>query len=289
MPFCRFEKDSTKRELIDMRESSPLLLDGPGPGPTTRVPVRALTAMAVVAAVATMSTPGCGGPTGQFYVVHNQVPSAGCVIPASKDAPYQGDGVLDVRVPSLRSDTAYLLFPLLENDLSADGAGGVEPNRIALGGFEVDVAFVDGSAAAADFFATIGADPSLTALLHYQTPWSGSVDPAGGTTSTSTGVFPAETARRLRDGNVLGDQGYARVSANVRAFGDTLGGGITSDVFRYPIRICDGCLINSVTACPATGPVLAGGVCNPGQDAPVDCCTQGTDLVCPATTSTSSP
>ncbi len=69
----------------------------------------------------------------------------------------------------------------------------------------------------------------------------------------------------------------------MRAFGNKLGGQIKSDVFTYPIRICDGCLINSITTCPATGPVLQGGVCNPSQDAPVDCYTAGTDLICPAT------
>jgi hypothetical protein len=237
-----------------------------------------------LAAVIAAAAAGCGGPTGQFFVVHNQVPETGCVIPASKDAPYQGDGVLDVRVPSAHSDTAYFLFPLLENDLPADDPGGVEPNRIALSGFEIDLTFVDGSPTAAAFFAGLAADPTTSALLHYQTPWSGSVDPAGGTTSTTAGVIPTETARRLRDGGVLADQSVARVTANVRAFGDTLSGRVTSDVFKFPIEICDGCLINSITTCPAPAPVLQGGICNPGQDSPVDCCTQGTTLICPATT-----
>ena len=217
----------------------------------------------------------CNGPSGQFYLVQNQVPSAGCVIPAGEGALYRGEGVLDVRVPVTESDGAYLLFPLLKGD-------GVEPNRIALRGFEVDLHFVDGSPEVGDFFAGLGADPSTEALVRYQSPWSGSVPPGGGTATAATSAFPAETARRLRDADLLRDGSYARVNALVRAFGDKLDGRIKSDVFTYPIRVCDGCLINRITTCPASAPVLKGGVCNPAQDVPVDCCTQGVDLVCPA-------
>ena len=241
------------------------------------------TVMAVMATLAAaLSQSACSGPSGQFYVVHNQVPSAGCVIPAGDSGLYQGEGVLDVRVPTT-SDAAYLLFPLLRNDLPAEGEGGVEPNRIALAGFEVDVAFVDGNAAAGDFFSGLAADSATQALVRYQSAWSGSVAPAGGMTTAITGIIPAALAQRLRDANILADGSTLRVDARVRAFGDKLGGRIKSDPFTYPIRICDGCLINRVTTCPASGPILKGGVCNPGQDSAVDCCTQGGDLICPAT------
>lgn len=236
----------------------------------------------LVVALAGLSLAACGGPTGQFYVLHNQVPTAGCVIPADKGALYQGEGVLDVRVPT-SSDAAYLLFPLLENDLPAEGQSGVEPNRIALSSFQVDVHFIDGSAEVGAFFAGLAGDPATAALLRYQTPWSGSVVPGGGTTAATTSAFPAAAARLLRDSNLLRDGSYARVEAKVRAVGSKLDGHITSDTFTYPIRICDGCLINSITACPVTGPVLKGGICNVGQDTPVDCCTEGAELICPAT------
>jgi len=239
--------------------------------------------LTLTATVCGLAFDGCGGPTGEFFILHIQVPAEGCVIPADRNAPYKGEGVLDVRVPTPRPDIAYELFPLLENDLTSEGQGGVEPNRIALAGFDVDINFVDGSDAARAFFESLALDPSTQALLHYQVPWSGSVDPAGGTTSTSTNAFPAETARRLRDSGVLTDGSVALVDAKVRAFGHKLAGSITSDVFTYPIQVCDGCLINSMTTCPASGHVLQGGICNPGQDGLVDCCTRGTDLICPAT------
>lgn len=248
--------------------------------------VRAPLVCAALAVLACgVASPGCSGPGGQFYVVQNQVAGAGCTIPADKGALYQGEGTLDVRVPTTR-DAAYLLFPLLQNDLPVEGDMGVEPNRIALSGFEVDLRLVTGSQMAADFFASLAADPASVdaALLRYQSPWSGSVAPGGGVTAASTSVFSAELARRLRDGNVLANGSEIRVAAQVRAVGNKVSGRIKSDVFTYPIRVCDGCLINSITSCPATSAVLKGGVCNAGQDAPVDCCTQGADLVCPAST-----
>jgi hypothetical protein len=242
--------------------------------PTKQLP---LAAGALLLALA-----GCGQPAGQFYIVQNQSPLAGCTVPTGTDAAYRGEGTLDIRVPAA-SDAAYMLFPLIENDLPAAGSGGPEPNRVALSGFDVQIEFVDGNAAAAAAFASMAADSTTAGLMHFQTPWSGSVAPGGGRTSAGTSAFPAETAIRLRDSGALGDHSYAHVTANVRAHGSTQSGAITSDVFKFPIRVCDGCLINSITACPSTTAVLTGGVCGPGQDAPVDCCTQGSSLICPAT------
>lgn len=243
--------------------------------------MRTATAAATVQLALALATGGaCGGPTGNFYVVQNQVAGPGCTIPANKGGLYLGQGTLDVRA----SSGGYALFPLLKNDLPAEGANGVEPNRIALEGFDIDIKLVDGPAAAYDFFGALSAEPTTAPLMRYREPWSGSVEPGGGTTAAWTMAFPSEMVRRLRDGEVLGNGGIARVEVQVRASGRNLSGALKSDPFTYPLRICDGCLINSLTACPAKAPVLQGGICNPGQDAPVDCCTSGADLICPANT-----
>jgi hypothetical protein len=242
----------------------------------------ARTATAAATLAVAMATGGaCGGPTGNFYVVQNQVAGPGCTIPGSQGGLYLGQGRLDVRASA---GAGYVLFPLLKNDLPAEGTNGVEPNRIALEGFDVDIKLVDGPAAAYDFFGALSAEPSTAPLMRYREPWSGSVEPGGGTTAAWTIAFPSAVAQLLRDGQVLGSDGTARVEIQVRATGRTLSGGLKSDPFTYPLSICDGCLINSLTACPAKAPVLQGGICNPGQDAPVDCCTSGADLICPANT-----
>jgi hypothetical protein len=228
-------------------------------------------------------TSGCNGPLGQFFILHNQVPEKGCVIPADKAAPYQGQGVLDLRVPSTSSEAAYLLFPLLQNDLPVDLEGGASANRIALTGFDVDLAAVAGSDAFRGFFAAAATDPERVALVEYRVPWSGSLDAGGGNTSAMTNAFPVETALRLRESGALADGSTGIVDARVRARGRTLAGAMTSDTFSYPIRVCDGCLIHHIGACPLTAPVLTGGICNPGQDSAVDCCMDGATLICPAT------
>lgn len=238
-----------------------------------------LVRMGVAAAFAVLSGMGCGGPTGTFYVVQNQVPGPGCTISGTEGALYLGQGTLDVRASA---GTGYLLFPLLKNDLPAEGNGGTEPNRIALDGFDVDLKVIDGPAAALEVFGAVAADPATAALLRYREAWSGTVTPGGGTTGAAVTVFPAEAARRLREADALATAS-ARIEVRVRATGRTLSGGLKSDAFTFPLRVCDGCLINSISACPAPAPILRGGICNPGQDELVDCCNDGGDLICPAT------
>ena len=59
--------------------------------------------------------------------------------------------------------------------------------------------------------------------------------------------------------------------------------------------MCNDCVVHVLTddmdkplTCPVptTTTVNKGNSCNPFQDGPVDCCTQGTSLVCPATVAT---
>jgi hypothetical protein len=243
---------------------------------TAKLTMAAIAALGSAAALA-----GCGGPTGTFYVVQNQVAEPGCLIPGGEGARYQGQGTLDVRV-SAGVGSGYLLFPLLKNDLPAEGGGAVEPNRIALDGFDVDLKVVDGPPEAIDLLAALASDPATEALMRYHEAWSGSVAPGGGTTAAAATVFPAQAARSLLEANALANGG-ASIEVRVRATGRTLNRSVKSDAFTYPLHVCDGCLINSISACPGQAPVLPGGVCNPGQDALVDCCTEGSHLICPAT------
>jgi hypothetical protein len=226
---------------------------------------------------------GCNTPEGQFFILHNQVPLAGCLIPADKSAAYQGEGVLDLRVPSAQPDAAYLFFPLLQNDLPVDEEGDASANRITLTGFDVDLAAESGPDAFRAFFDSAVLDPERVGLVRYRVPWSGSVDAGGGNTSATTNAFPVETALRLRESGALADGSTGFVTAKIRATGRTLGGTRTSDTFSYPIRVCEGCLIHRIDSCPLSAPVLSGGICNPGQDSAVDCCMDGATLTCPAT------
>ena len=56
--------------------------------------------------VSALVSGACGGPTGNFYVVQNQVAGPGCTIPGSSAGLYVGQGTLDVRA-SAGSGSGY--------------------------------------------------------------------------------------------------------------------------------------------------------------------------------------
>jgi hypothetical protein len=222
---------------------------------------------------------GCGGtPPGDFIILQNQVPNADCSIPATLGAVYRGEGLVDVRLVGDSAASAYVLFPLLQNDFPAPSGGqDVDANRIILSGFDVDVGLppTPGDGPITDLITGLRAlspdDPDHE-LIQYSTLTSGSVASGGGNTASAVGVFPAELARRMRDMGVLSRTSYVWIMASVRARGDTLVGGVRSDSFKYPIRVCDGCLVEDTGVCPADVSTLGSAACYPGQDGASVCC-----------------
>lgn len=68
-------------------------------------------------------------------------------------------------------------------------------------------------------------------------------------------------------------------------FGEIDSSSISSPVFDYPVRLCDGCLVSvpwTCTTVPMGAMPATGGECYPFQDRPIDCCDNGAELVCPA-------
>jgi hypothetical protein len=227
---------------------------------------------------------GCGEES-RFFIVQNQVPGEGCTIPAQKTAVYRGDGRIDVALVSAENAFAYELFPLLQNDLPASGrSGSPEPNRLVIRGFRVAVALDSAAPAARQVFDDLAADETNRHLLAYEEPWSGTLEPGGGTKSAAVGVFPAELARRLRDTGYFNGEGMRelRASVTVRALGGRPGGDLETPEFRYPLRLCQGCLMAFAGSCPLAERRFAGNACNVAQDQPVDCCLEGERMRCPA-------
>jgi hypothetical protein len=239
---------------------------------------------AVLGAVSLLAA--CSGtPPGDFIIVQNQVPNSDCTIPATLGALYRGEGVLDVRLIGNGSD-GYQLFPLLQNNFPGPEGTAVDANRIALSGFDVDVELPDGAppgpiATLITSYRDPSADPASQALVRYSTLTSGSVASAGGDTASGVNVFPVVLAQKIRDMAVLSDTNRYWVMASVRALGKTLTMNVTSDAFKYPIQLCDGCLIDNQGTCPVS--MASGNQCNPGQDDGTGCCTIAGSLICPAT------
>jgi hypothetical protein len=174
----------------------------------------------------------------------------------------------------------YFAFPLLKNDLTK-ASGDIQPYRIRMSAFDIDVQAHDALPASV---AKLFADPASQALLHHREPWSGTVNPGGGVVAATTDAISGDLARKIRDANDWKTTPYLELDVQIRGRGDNEAlGSVESDAFLYPIKLCSGCLVANVMACPYTMPPMnPGNPCNPAQDAPVDCCSiPGGSLVCP--------
>jgi hypothetical protein len=223
----------------------------------------------------------CGTPPGQFIIIQDQVPQNGCVVPADLSAVYRDSGDLDISLVDDDADTGYLFFPLMQNNAPAATGGGIDPNRIALSEFQVDLSVADDAPGP---IVSLFNQPPRPDLIKFSVPTSGSVASGGGNTSGTVNAVPAELAREIRGTkNVLLSPGdFFYLTATVRVQGKTLTNTVTSDAFHFPIRVCNGCLASDLGICPlAQAGNDNGNPCNIAQDQSVDCCELGSALVCP--------
>jgi hypothetical protein len=233
--------------------------------------------------LASIGTAGCGEES-RFFIVQNQVPAEGCVVPGGRTDAYRGEGRLDVALIGESQTSAYRLFPLLQNDLPpAGGKGAAEPNRLVIKGFRVRVSLApEAPAAARQMFDAMAADETGRRFLSYDEPWSGTLEPGGDTMSAGVTAVPGEIARRLRASGVFDTAPVVNLVASVRALSERTAGDLESTELRYPIAVCKGCLVAFGGSCPLAERRFAGNACNIAQDEPVDCCMQDGVPRCPA-------
>jgi hypothetical protein len=223
----------------------------------------------------------CGRVPGQFEILNDQVPSTsggGCAVPVNATV-YQGDGRLDLSIVRGNADSAYLFFPLIENNLPGARNGAQDPNQIQLSGFNIDITPLSGTSPATNTV-LVG-----NAMAHFRTPWSGGLASGGGQLSAIVDAFPVALAQRLLTEGGVSNEPSAVLNLRIQALGTTtFGNEMQSDPFNFPLEVCVGCLVANVQSCPfASAPTNLGNACNPAQDAPVDCCTQNGELLCPPT------
>lgn len=226
--------------------------------------------------LAALAVTGCGRVPGQFEILNDQVPSAGtCSVPVSPTE-YMGEGLMDVSIVRAAFTSAYLFFPLIENNLPGTGAPN-DPNQIQISGFDVDISGIGPATASAQQVLD-----DNQALLHFRVPWSGGVSSAGGQISAMVEAVPVPLAVQLASAGGLGVIPSLTLNLRVQAVGATNSGrSLTSDPFNFPLKVCNGCLVGHVAPCPYT-PANTGNACNPAQDQIVDCCTENGNLICPA-------
>jgi hypothetical protein len=232
-------------------------------------------------AAASVAVAGCGRVPGQLVFLHNQAPDEGCSISADEGHPYIGTSVVDVSLVRASAESGLWVFPLLKNNLPGSGDG-LDPNQIFISSFAVDISMMTGPPSLQTLFATLESDATTRALLHYKTPWSGTIKSGGGTLATSVASMPTDLAARLAAETDVAETPDLWLNVKIRAFGSSTTQTFESDPFDYPVSVCSGCLVGNIRPCPYTSPPAnTGNPCNVAQDGIVDCCLAGNDLICP--------
>jgi hypothetical protein len=76
-------------------------------------------------------------------------------------------------------------------------------------------------------------------------------------------------------------EGNAYAQVSLQFIGQSNNNTIKSNTMRFTVNLCSGCLMHNLGPCCAAATNF--GLCNPGQDAALDCCMNGTGAaVCPA-------
>jgi hypothetical protein len=207
-------------------------------------------------------------------IVANSAPGDLCVVDPSSST-FRDDGVIEAG-----SFFGYLLTPIVANDLVTIGDELTTPKTIYVTHARVDIDFYDPN------FANLPVDRGL---VHFQVATSGSIEPNGGRLGLSFEIVPVDLLYAI--GQQLGPASNGvppprtTLDVSVQMVGTHGGDEVVSNVFRYPVEVCVGCLSSYVGECvnlPAAFEARTGGVCNTDQDGVLDCCTDSTGVVCPA-------
>lgn len=215
--------------------------------------MKARTSVALLV-LATLGVTACVDDDRMFYISQALAPDSSCSVSTGGTSLW--GGILDVSV----SGYGYYLNPVVVNQmLSTTGDGQPERNVIHMRGFKIDA-------------------PSP--IADFEIPASGAIKPNG------EAVFAAVEVLRPADAAMMASQVSGNnqpvVEVKIRAFGDRSGDEMETAEFIYPITLCNGCLVNMLSACPTaddTATYTTNG-CGLPQDSQVTCCPGANGVVC---------
>jgi len=236
-----------------------------------------------VCALVACALGGCAADNGDegIFITRNVVPGDGCSFSASETEPFLAHGTFSVHSPS-----AYRLHPQMKSKVIATEAQKTA-RTIIVEGARVSLAFPDESVLSASQQEAL----RDSGVMRFTSLFSAPLTPNGG---LADGDFDMITTALLDElvaakGNGILAAGAPRFRAELVAtvvvYGDMAGNEVTSQEFKYPVTICNDCVVNELGACPlpmGTGLANLGNSCNPFQDGNVDCCRMGADVICPA-------
>ncbi len=219
---------------------------------------------------------GCVDSADSLIILRNQQPGNECVIPDGKNALFISRGIIDVT--NLDQTNGYLFTPIV---LSRTEGNQSTDRLIVIRGANVDLGFIDGLFSGSEL-SQLKTDGNSRFIQEF----SGTIE-AGGTSTFAFNIIPRATLQAIS--NKLGNGESTRVLAEIEVVGELDGDSVSSSVFRYPVDVCKGCLVNTIGACsdvPSSFNIEEGGACQVMQDGVVDCCTEEDGgLRCPAVSS----
>jgi hypothetical protein len=209
-----------------------------------------------------------------LLILNNVVPDEECVLSGDEEGLFIAKGIIDTV-----GGAGYLLTPLVKN--TATSETGTEAQRTAfIRGARIDLRFAEPSPFNEEELQQL-ADSGLT---RFEVPLAATVSPNGSTAPFAFEVMQAPLIAAL--GDELGSpDDRILVIAEVRMRATFGGGTIESQVFPFPIEVCEGCNVFDVGPCamlPGTFTPAVGNPCNPFQDGQTQCCSVTGGLVCPA-------
>lgn len=226
----------------------------------------AIAAAALMLCVASAACVDTGGEP--LLILQNSEPGADCQ-PNVSATRFLSSGLIDTG-----ADVGYVFTPLVESLIEEQGNA---DRRIFISGANVDIRF-QGDIFSAGERETMREE----ALTSFSQSFSASIGPSDRVALAFT-VVPKTLLTRME--GKLGDGEFATLFAEVSILGTLGDGDVESNVFTYPIDVCNGCTQNVVGDCSALPEAFTareGGICQPLQDGFVDCCLSDGTLICPA-------
>ncbi len=172
-----------------------------------------------------------------LVILQNQVPDDSCTVSGNAGNLFRSRGFVDVSSPG-----GYLFTPVVQNVAIGDRDDPSE-HLVTIQGGDVEIVFPEG------FTGTEGIPDTA-----FNTLFSGAIHPDGGTTSFGFVVLTRNFLQGLKvTGNLaVNGSNFVTLVAKVSVYGEMDGGNVQSEVFNYPIDVCDSCLIDDFGPCDPT-------------------------------------
>lgn len=242
--------------------------------------VRALLT-AVLSAAMSLVAVGCADEAGDgaLRIIRNEfIDTDTCTITGSSTAPSRSIGAIEVFSP-----VDYQITPVVQNYATSSSGKYTAQRTAFLEGARVDLEFSDPNVFTAAELTQMQTD----GLTKFTSPFAAAVTPDNSTSGMIFSIVPIELLAKISP-KLSVTRPSVTITARMRVFGQMGGGEVQSESFVFPVRVCDSriagtaCVIATVAgACGVATDPRVGNPCNPFQDGPVDCCTSGTNVICP--------